>query len=157
MSKPPSWNAIRANARQFVPRWAGTTSEQGESQAFWIEFLAIFGVDRLRVASFERRVKRTSTGKDGRIDLFWPGTLVVEQKSAGRDLAAAEQQALDYLDDLPQEQWPKVVITSDFQYLRLLDLQQVGAEPVTIQLKNLPNEIERFGFIAGYTQHRASA
>ena len=31
----------------------------------------------------------------GRIDLFWPGTLVVEQKSAGRDLGRARVQALD--------------------------------------------------------------
>ncbi|MDO8122327.1 class I SAM-dependent DNA methyltransferase [Isoptericola sp. b490] len=157
MTKPPSWNEIRANARQFVPRWAGTTSEQGESQAFWIEFLAIFGVDRRRVASFERRVRRTSTGKDGRIDLFWPGTLVVEQKSAGRSLDDAEQQALDYLDDLEDDDLPQVIITSNFSHFRLLDLRYVGSEPVTIRLEDLPQEIERFGFIAGYERHQSTA
>jgi len=156
-TKPPSWNEIRANARQFVPRWAGTTSEQGEAQSFWTEFLAIFGVDRRRVATFEKHVKRTTTGKDGRIDLYWPGTLVVEHKSAGKSLADAEAQALDYLDDLEQENLPEVVITSDFNQIRILDLREVGAEPVTIQLKDLPQEIERFGFIAGYTRRQFTA
>lgn len=148
MVKPPSWNEIRANARQFVPRWKDETSEQGEAQTFWTEFLAIFGVDRRAVARFERHVHRTSTGKDGRIDLHWPGVLVVEHKSAGRDLDGAERQALDYLDDLEQE--VDFVITSDFARIRLLDLREVGSEPVTIRLVDLPQEIERFGFIAGY-------
>ncbi|WP_102510741.1 DNA methyltransferase [Sanguibacter massiliensis] len=155
--KPPSWNEIRANARQFVPRWTGVTSEQGEAQSFWNEFLAIFGVDRRRVALFEKHVKRTSTGKDGRIDLYWPGVLVAEHKSAGRSLDDAEAQALDYLDDLKQDNVPQVVLTSDFQHIRMLDLTEVGAEPVTIRLEDLPNEIDRFGFIAGYTQRRFSA
>lgn len=79
--KPPSWNEIRRRARAFVPRWRDATSEQGQAQTFWIEFLGIFGVDLPRVALFEQHVKRTSTGKDGRIDLYWPGTLVVEHKS----------------------------------------------------------------------------
>jgi len=156
-SKPPSWNQIRANARQFVPRWSGTTSEQGEAQSFWTEFLAIFGVDRRRVAVFEKHVRRTSTGKDGRIDLYWPGTLVVEHKSAGKSLADAEAQALDYLEDLDQENVPQVVITSDFEQIRILDLRQVGGDAVTIKLKHLPQEIERFGFIAGYAKRAFTA
>lgn len=78
---------------------------------FWVEFLAIFGIDLARVALFEQHVKRTSTGKDGRIDLYWPGTLVVEHKSAGKSLDDAEAQALDYLDDLEPVNLPKVVIT----------------------------------------------
>jgi hypothetical protein len=62
MAKPPSWNEIRANAQEFAARWEGTTDENAEAQTFWNEFLGIFGVDRKRVASFEARAKRTSTG-----------------------------------------------------------------------------------------------
>lgn len=143
---------MRSNAQVFVSRWAGTTSEQGEAQSFWNDFLGIFGIDRKRVAVFEKRVKRTSTGKDGRIDLYWPGTLVAEHKSAGKGLEDAEDQALDYLDDLEEANLPQVVLTSDFEHVRLLDLS-VGSEPVTILTRDLPKELDRFAFIAGY-RHR---
>lgn len=156
-SKPPSWNEIRRRARAFVPRWAEATSEQGQAQTFWVEFLGIFGVDLPRVALFEQHVKRTSTGKDGRIDLYWPGTLVVEHKSAGKSLEEAEAQALDYLDDLDVANLPQVVITSDFAHLRLLDMTQPGASAVTIDLVDLEKEIDRFGFIAGYTRRSLTA
>lgn len=156
-TKPPSWNEIRRRARAFVPRWRGATSEQGQAQTFWNEFLGIFGVDLPRVALFEQHVKRTSTGKDGRIDLYWPGTLVVEHKSAGKSLEEAEAQALDYLDDLDVANLPQTVITSDFAHLRLLDMTEPGATAVTIALGDLEREIDRFGFIAGYTRRSLSA
>jgi hypothetical protein len=41
---------------------------------------------------FEKRVKLASSNQ-GFIDLFWPGTLLVEQKSQGRNLAKARAQA----------------------------------------------------------------
>ncbi|MFE4465685.1 DNA methyltransferase [Oerskovia sp. NPDC056781] len=156
ITKLPSWNEIRQNAREFAHRWAGESSEQAEAQTFWNEFLAVFGVDRRRVALFERHVKRTSTGKDGRIDLYWPGVLVVEHKSADKPLDAAEAQAIDYLDDLEQENIPQVVITSDFKRIRILDMREVGAQPVTIYLHDLEREIDRFMFIAGYEQRKFS-
>ena len=151
MAKPPSWNEIRANAQAFVTRWEGTTDENAEAQTFWNEFLGVFGVDRRRVASFEARAKRASTGGRGRIDLFWPGTLVAEHKSAGKDLIDAEQQALDYLDSIDQESFPGVIITSDFDRLRIRDLGGDNV-PYTVSLKDLPREIDRFAFIAGYRQ-----
>lgn len=45
---------------------------------------------------FEQKAKRFSGGQHGRIDAFWPGVLLVEHKSAGIDLDAACQQAIDY-------------------------------------------------------------
>jgi len=50
---------------------------------------------RRRVASFEEPVKRLGE-KRGFMDLFWKGMLLVEQKSFGRDLVRAKEQALDY-------------------------------------------------------------
>jgi hypothetical protein len=43
---PLSWSEIRNRAVEFQRRWKGETSERAESQAFWIEFLNIFDVDR---------------------------------------------------------------------------------------------------------------
>ncbi len=153
MSKPPSWNEIRTNAQQFATRWEGTSDENAESQSFWNEFLGIFGIDRKRVATFEARAKRESTGGRGRIDLLWPGTLVAEHKSAGKDLATAETQALDYLESIDVKDFPGVIVTSDFGNFRVRDL---GGDniPFTFPLAELPKEIDRFGFIAGYRQRK---
>ena len=153
MSKPPSWNEIRTNAQQFATRWEGTSDENAESQSFWNEFLGIFGIDRKRVATFEARAKRESTGGRGRIDLLWPGTLVAEHKSAGKDLATAEAQALDYLESIEINDFPGVIVTSDFGHFRVRDL---GGDniPFTFPLAELPKEIDRFGFIAGYRQRK---
>jgi type I restriction-modification system DNA methylase subunit len=149
VSKPPSWNEIRTNAQQFATRWEGASDENAESQSFWNEFLGIFGIDRKRVATFEARAKRESTGGRGRIDLLWPGTLVAEHKSAGKDLATAETQALDYLESIDIKDFPGVIVTSDFGNFRVRDL---GGDniPFTFPLADLPKEIDRFGFIAGY-------
>ena len=89
---------MRARAVTFAARWKDETSERGQSQSFWTEFLDIYGVDRKRVALFEQLAKRTSTGNYGFIDLYWPGVLIAEQKSAGKDLEEAEKQALDWPD-----------------------------------------------------------
>ncbi len=153
MAKPPSWNEIRTNAQQFATRWEGTSDENAESQSFWNEFLGIFGIDRKRVATFEARARRTSTGGRGRIDLFWPGTLVAEHKSAGKDLTHAEEQALDYLESIDVKDFPGVIVTSDFAHFRVRDLGGDN-EPFTFPLSKLPEEIDRFGFIAGYRQRK---
>jgi hypothetical protein len=89
---PLSWNEIRSRAHEFSRRWAGEESERAEAQSFWNEFFAIFGLDRKRVASFEAQVKLSCAGeklKTGRIDAFWKGTLLIEQKSASQDLDRA--------------------------------------------------------------------
>lgn len=153
--KPPAWNQIRADATQFAARWVDETDENAGAQAFWTEFLAIFGIDRKRVATFEARAQRTTTGGRGRIDLFWPGVLAVEHKSAGKDLDAAEQQCLDYLDGMDDSQFPGWVITSDFARIRIRDL---GGDniPYEFPLTDLPKEIDRFGFIAGYSNRKLS-
>ena len=155
MAKPPSWNAIRANATAFAARWEGVVEENAEAQTFWNEFLAIFGVDRRRVATFEARAQRTSTGGRGRIDLLWPGTLVAEHKSAGQDLDAAESQAIDYLDSLSEQEYPSAVLTSDFTRVRIRDLAGDNAA-YTFALADLATEVDRFGFIAGYARRDLS-
>ena len=83
----------------------------------------------------------------GFIDLFWPGVLIVEQKSAGRDLKAAYGQAGEYFDALPEHERPRFIMVSDFQTFELHDL----AERATVEfsLAALPSYVEAFGFIVG--------
>jgi hypothetical protein len=149
MAKPPSWNEIRTSAAEFAARWADETNEKAEAQTFWNEFLGIFGIDRRRVAVFEKRAQRTSTAGGGFIDIFWPGTLIAEHKSAGKSLDDAEQQAIDYLESINVDDFPGLVITSDFATLRIRDLGGDN-EPYTFPLARLPEEIDRLGHLAGY-------
>lgn len=148
-SKAPSWNDIRARAAAFASEWAKATDERAQAQMFWVEFFAIFSIDFKRVATFEAHARRITTGNHGRIDVFWPGVLIAEHKSAGKSLDDAEDQALDYIESIDPNQRPQAIITSDFAHIRLLDLK-AGGEPVTINTTDLAIEIERFGFIAGY-------
>ncbi|RQW91978.1 class I SAM-dependent DNA methyltransferase [Micromonospora globispora] len=146
--KPISWNDIRERATRFVADWRGETRENAEAQTFWNEWFEIFGIKRRRYIQFERKAIRQSTGGRGRIDAFWEGQIAVEHKSAGKSLAEAEEQALDYLNSLDNIQQPRMVITSDFATFRVLDLEQ--GDVTEFPLDDLPTQIERFGFIAGY-------
>ena len=48
-----SRDTIRSNARRFSSDWAGTTSERGDSQTFWVRWFEVFGLRREHVAVFE--------------------------------------------------------------------------------------------------------
>ena len=87
-----SFNEIRARVTRFANNYADATYEKGETQTFYSDFFQIFGVQRRSVARYEEHVKKLNN-KTGFSDLFWPRVLLVEQKSAGRDLAKAEVQA----------------------------------------------------------------
>ena len=141
-----SWNQIRARASGFAREWAGETYEKGETQSFYNEFFQIFGVRRRTVARYEEHVRRLDD-TSGFIDLFWPGVLLVEQKSAGRDLAAAREQAGAYFDALPERDRPRFQLLCDFQTFELLDRSE--REETRFALADLPRHIEKFGFILG--------
>ena len=143
-----TWDVMRDRAKDFAAEWSIATYEKGETQSFYNDFFAIFGVKRRSVASYEKRVQTLDKGRSGFIDLFWPGTLLVEQKSAGLDLGKARSQALDYVDWLPDRDQPRYVLTCDFQRWRLLDLE-TGSE-THFTLPELPRHIERFDFILGH-------
>src|ERR1019366_5225838 len=121
-----SWNEIRQRAILFSRDWATATSEQAEKQTFWNEFFLVFGIPRRTVASFEEPVQRLR-GSYGFIDLFWKSKVLVEHKSAGSDLEAAESQSFDYIQDLQNanrgDEIPRYILLSDFQRIALYDLE----------------------------------
>ena len=101
---------------------------------------------RRSVARYEAHVAKLDN-RHGYIDLFWPGVLLVEQKSAGRDLKAAYEQAGEYFDALPERDRPRYILVSDFQTFELHDLDE--REVVSFALADLHAHVEAFGFILG--------
>ena len=141
-----SWNEVRARAASFADEWKHAAYEKGETQSFYNDFFEIFGRRRRTVARYEEHVAKLDNSS-GFIDLFWPGLLIVEQKSAGRDLKKAYGQAGEYFDALPERERPRYILVSDFQTFELHDLDERQA--VSFRLAELPDHVEAFGFILG--------
>ena len=148
---PLSWNEIKSRALAFSRKWEGETSERAEAQSFWNDFFGVFGIERRRVAIFEKQVRLARTGehlKRGRIDAFWKGMLLIEHKSAEQDLDRAFAQAGDYFEGLPERDLPRYIVVSDFARFRLYDLE--ADTEVEFRLADLHRKVKHFGFIAGY-------
>jgi len=142
-----SWNEIKDRALRFSKEWEGESRERAEKDSFWNDFFDIFGISRRRLATFEEPVKKLNN-KQGFIDLFWKGTLLVEHKSKGKNLDAAFEQATDYFHGLKEEELPQYILVSDFERFKLYDLDE--SKDYEFDLKDLHKNIKLFGFIAGY-------
>lgn len=142
-----SVNELRTRAKTFVASHKGDSDENKHTQTFWNDFFfEIFGVKRERVAVYERSVDKIQ-GAKGRIDLFWPGELLIEQKSLGRDLLGARIQALGYTHGLTDAEMPKRILSCDFKTWELLDLST--NQTTAFVLDDLPKHIDLFGFVLG--------
>lgn len=145
---PLSWNDIKSRALAFSKTWATASNEDSEAKPFLIDFFEVFGVTNKRLASFEHAVKKYG-GKQGFIDLFWPGVLLVEMKSRGKDLTRAYDQAMGYFDGIKEADLPRYVLVCDFARFALTDLEK--NETIIFNLEDLHQQVKNFGFIAGYT------
>jgi hypothetical protein len=148
---PLNWNEIKKRAIEFSKEWENATSENSEAKSFWDDFFNIFGITRRRIASFEEPVKKLDKNY-GFIDLFWKGNLIVEHKSAGKDLDKAYSQALDYFQGLKEEELPKYVIVSDFKRFRLYNLEENTTHQ--FNLIELHKNINLFDFILGVKKQK---
>lgn len=106
----------------------------------------MFGVSRRDVAIYEEAVRKL-TGAQGFIDLFWPGVIVIEQKSLGRDLNKAAIQATDYILALPEGERPRYRLVCDFRTFLLYDFDT--RTEAAFLLADLPKHIDKFDFILG--------
>ncbi|MCE1161160.1 MAG: N-6 DNA methylase [Burkholderiales bacterium] len=148
MTKPLSWNEIKSRALKFSKTWADASNEDSEAKPFLIDFFEIFGITNKRIATFEHAVKKYG-GKQGFVDLFWTGVLLVEMKSRGRDLTRAYDQAMGYFDGIKESDLPRYILVSDFARFALTDLET--NQTIEFKLEDLHKEVKNFGFIAGYT------
>ena len=140
------WDEIKRRAKAFSDEWKSAHYERGQTQTFYNEFFEIFGIKRKQVAVYEQRVKLLNN-RHGFIDLFWPGTLLVEQKSASLDLGRAQGQALDYVEGIHPTLQPRWVLSCDFQTWVLLDLET--RTQLTFRLADLHKHITAFDFMLG--------
>lgn len=140
------WDEIARRAKTFSEEWQDAHYEKGETQSFYNDFFEVFGIKRRTVAVYEQRVKLLEN-KQGFIDLFWPRTLLVEQKSAGLRLDRAQGQALDYLHGVHPAEQPRWILTCDFQSWNLLDLE-TGRE-LKFRLADLHKHVQAFDFMLG--------
>lgn len=145
-----SWNEIKDRALHFSKEWSDETRERAEKDSFWNDFFNVFGISRRRVATFEEPVKKLGN-KQGFIDLFWKGKLLVEHKSKGKNLDKAFQQAIDYFPGLKEEELPKYILVSDFEKFKLYDLDE--KIEIEFHISELYKYVKQFGFIAGYKKH----
>jgi hypothetical protein len=145
-----SWNEVRDRAIKFARDWAGETREEAEAKSFWDAFFEVFGKSRRTVATFEEPVKNIK-GQYGYIDLFWRGKLLVEHKSAGKDLSKAHTQAVNYIQDLITDgrdaEAPRYILVSDFARFALHDLEEGTTQEFT--LAALHKHVRAFAFIKG--------
>ena len=142
-----SWNEIKERATRFSKEWENACNEEADAKPFLVEFFNVFGISSRRVSSFEHKVKKLSD-QDGYIDLLWKGTILIEMKSRGKNLDKAYQQAKDYLHGLTQYELPKYILVSDFKNFRLYDIDE--NTETDFQLQDFVNNVQLFGFIAGY-------
>ena len=142
-----SWNEIKSRALAFSKRWQDAANEDSQAKPFLIDFFEVFGITNKRVATFEHAVKKLGD-KSGYVDLFWPGILLVEMKSRGKNLERALTQAMDYFPGIVERDLPRYVLVCDFVRFRLYDLTNGSSNE--FELAELYKNVRLFGFIAGY-------
>lgn len=142
---------IRNRAGQFSKKWQEKIKKEdrkfleiANTQTFYDEFFEIFGKDRFSVARFQE-------GDGGpKIDLLWPGVLLIEQKRPGGNLNAAKEQAMKYVKALPENKRPRYIMVSDFNNFWLCD-SKIEGEPIKeFLLSDLPEKVRYFDFMFNY-------
>jgi type I restriction-modification system DNA methylase subunit len=147
-------DGLHDRAEQFSTRFSKAHYESGDAQNFMRSFCDIYEIDWASSIKFEERIpKEGDAGGINRIDGFLPRLMLIEMKSAGKDLAAARNQAFDYIQilkrDRPQDV-PQYVLVSDFQHLHLYDRNKSENEPIKIHLAEFRQHVEQFDFLLGY-------
>lgn len=149
----------RQAAKEFYEQWKDRSDEKKDTQSFWLDLLrVVYGVDNpSQFISFEKTVQFEKTKKfaDGYIAKT---KILIEQKSGDINLAKGEpqsdgailrpdQQARRYANNLPYDEKPKYIITSNFKEIWVYDENRPHSDPEKILLKDLPKEYYRLQFI----------
>lgn len=138
------------NARDFATKYASATSEKQLGQSFWRDFfLSVVEVPDLLVSGIEFEYPiRSSKGTIQFIDCLWSGVVLIEHKSAGKDLDAAEKQAREYLESLPAYLRPPTIIVSDFQTIRII--QVLRGTSHQFALADLPENLDQIRAVISF-------
>lgn len=140
---------IAQKAKQFVERWTRkhNIKECRESQTFMNEFFGIFDIDRFGSdIHFEYEISKDGNNK--RIDVFWPGIILIENKTPGENLNKAfDKQVRTYLDMLKKRDLPKFILINNFRVFKLYPIKNEElalSECESFYIENLPERIHLF-------------
>lgn len=135
-------------AKAFADKYRAAASEKSLAQSFWRDFfteVALIADLMVTGIEFEVPVRSARTGAINFIDVLFPGVVLVEHKSRGKNLDAAEQQARDYLVSLPANKRAPILFVSDFARIRIVDVLRNST--IDINLEDLPQNIHRFRYV----------
>ena len=144
----------RAAAEKFAKDWQVKGDEKSDTQQFWSALLRdVYGVEKPETfIEFERRVQ---LGHKSFIDAYIPKTKVlIEQKTSAVDLLkpimqsdgtalTPYEQAKRYADNMPYDERPRWIITSNFRSVNIHDMNRPHDAPTTVLLENLGKEYHR--------------
>lgn len=140
-------NEVRRRLQLFAKEHANDSDEKQHAQQYWRDFYMCFGLSKSSASMFEARVLKVG-GVRGYIDSFIPGVLLVEQKSLGKDLGKAYEQARDYFYAIENEfEKPQYIITCDFQTIHLYNLHADSKEPLICTIDELHKRADWFMFL----------
>lgn len=149
----------RNAAKTFAADWNGRGYEKGDTHSFWLSFLQdVLDVEHpTSYIEFEKEV--VINGSTKFIDAYLPDTkVIIEQKSLERSLTKASkqsggsmltpfEQAKNYANYLPADEYPKWIITSNFGEFLIYNMNKPGEAPTRIALSELPKRYNEFSFL----------
>lgn len=149
----------KAAARQFVSKWNGKGQEDEDCHKFWIELMEdVLGVDNaLQFLAFEKKVRIKGIAASKKIDVYIAvSKVIIEQKSIGVNLDKPQQghngqtpyeQAKFYNDNLIYNEKARWIIVSNFNEIRIYDMNDTLADPLVIMLEELPEKLSAFDIL----------
>lgn len=144
-----SWGEIEGRAISFSKRWKNCKgNERQEAQTYEKDFMSVFGID-WHEGLHEYKV-RNIEGRDGLIDYLLLGKIIIEMKSKGESLIKAYNQCYDYVKCLKPEEYPELLMVSDFEYIQVTNLKTMQTFN-KFKISTLSKHIRMFGCLAGYT------
>jgi hypothetical protein len=144
-----NWRDIEERAITFSHSYADAKDEDRDAKPFWKDLFALYGIDLRTVGAFEERVKIHGHAGTGKIDYLSPGKFLIEHKSRGKDLDIAYLQAMGYFGALKEEVRPRYIVLSDFETIRIYDLEANGKKRSTeFLVKDLSKNVKKLAFLS---------
>lgn len=132
-----------ALAVAFSKKWENANSEVRNKQIFLKDFLSIFGVTLIPSEHFEYEVNKSAGGR-GYIDCLIKEKIAIEVKSRGENLNNAFKQLKEYMQWLPEEFIPKILMVCDFETI-ILDINKEQKE---FKTKDLRKHLDKFSCLS---------
>lgn len=143
-----NWGEIEDRAIAFSKRWKNCDgNERQQAQTYEKDFMYVFGVD-WHEGLHEYKV-RDLEGREGLIDYLLPGKIIIEMKSKGESLIRAYNQCYDYVKCLKPEEYPELLMVSDFEYIQVTNLKTMQTFN-KFKISKLSKHIRMLGCLAGY-------